>query len=436
MVFSYGEPDMTFDLTLMQTVAFSPTLAADEMVKKLRAEQRPVRHMGFGQAPFPAPARMVEALEASAGEKSYLPVAGLPELRDVVRHHQARHLGTDPEAFDVLIAPGSKLVLYAAQMAIAGDLLLPVPSWVSYAPQAKMLGQRTIPLQTLLGDDGMVITGEMLETAISGARQNGLNPTKILLNYPNNPTGLTMPEPVLEEIAEICMRENIVIIADEIYGRLSFDGKYRSVSRYAPDHTIVTTGLSKHLSLGGWRLGLGTVPKRMQGLFEALVGIASETWSCVAAPVQIASIEAYRGHEDIEQYVTDSTTIHAVIARYAARRLKSFGLDVPMPQGGFYLWPGFQSAGRDEYSKFPADSPALASLLVEQHGLVTLPGTAFGETPENLRLRLSVCDYDGADAMNVLANKRGKLTEADIGDFAPNVIAAINSLESFVRNEG
>lgn len=420
---------MTFRPNLMPPVTLSPTLAADELVKQLRAQQRPIRHMGFGQAPFPAPSRMVNALAAAADQTSYLPVAGLPDLRQAIGRHQSRLLGTDPEAIDVIVAPGSKLIIYAVQMAVEGDLLLPTPSWVSYAPQAKMLGQSVIPVPTSLTAAGIDISAEDLEQTISHARSQGLRPTKILLNYPNNPTGLTLSNSVMKAIAEICVRENIVIIADEIYGRLAFDGVYRSISTYAPENTVVTTGLSKHLSLGGWRVGAGTVPKSIPGLFDALTGIASETWSCAAAPVQIASIDGYDGHEDIETFIADSTQIHRTVTRYVADQLTALGAPAFQPQGGFYVWPDFETA---RVTAAIGTSDQLSTVLIERYGLVTLPGSAFGEHPSKLNLRLSTCDYDGAIAMDVLHQRGADFFASDVPTFAPNVVAALESVAAFL----
>ena len=413
---------------LAPKVILSPTLAADAMVAKLREEGRDVFHMGFGQAPFPTPQRMQDALRDNAHEKAYLPVAGLPALRKQVLHHQNRLVGTDIDDVDVLIAPGSKLIIYAAQMAIAGDLLLPAPSWVSYAPQAEMLGQATISVPTELSPEGMVITGEGLSRVIVEARAQGLNPSKILLNYPSNPTGLTIPDWSQREIAQVCVDHNITIIADEIYGRLTFAGGYRSIATLAPDHTIVTTGLSKHMSLGGWRLGVGIIPKSMSGLFDALSGIASETWSCVAAPIQIAAIEAYAGHDDIEAFVADSTAIHAVVTKYVAQGLRDLGVECYDAQGGFYVWPDFSHVVDPALTT----SEALAAQLTRQQGIVTLPGTAFGMAPEHLRLRLSTCDYDGERALAFYQSRGGQIDVSDVAAFAPNVAGALAGFAKFV----
>ncbi len=421
------------NLNLTPPVVLSPTLAADADVKRLRDAGKAVYHMGFGQAPFPAPARLIEAVQDHAHEKAYLPVAGLPELRSQVAQHQQRLLGTPAEDMDVLVAPGSKLIIYAVQMAVAGDLLLPTPSWVSYAPQATMLGQQVVPVSTQLSNAGIELPADQLDDAIVHARAAGKNPTKLLINYPSNPTGLTIPTDNLKAIAEVCIKHNICIISDEIYGRLTFDGDYRSISEFAPHHTVVTTGLSKHLSLGGWRLGVGTVPKAMTGLFDALSGIASETWSCVAAPIQIAAIDAYAGHDDIERTVSDSATIHKAVTRYLADELNALGIQCFTPQGGFYVWPDFRPLVDTLGEKTPNTSAELTKQLVNEVGIVALPGTAFGEAPDVLKLRLSVCDYDGAEALEYLRALDRPLEPSDIQRFAPRVVGGVAGFKQLIE---
>ena len=398
----------------------SPTLGINERVRALRAEGRRVHHLGFGESPFPAPPRLVEALAAHAHEKSYLPVAGLPALREAVAAHQSRLTGHDPADVDVLIGPGSKSLLFAIQMAIPGDLLLPVPSWVSYAPQAALLGQHVVPVPTRLDDAGYHLEPAALADAIAAARQGGRRPTKLLVNFPNNPAGMTLDARAIEGVAEVCRREDVVLISDEIYGRTSYDQRYRSAGPAYPEGTVVTSGLSKHLSLGGWRLGVALVPKARAGLFETLCHIASETWSCVAAPVQHAAIDAYAGHADVEDFVRDTTAIHALVNRHLAHGLRALGADCPLPQGGFYCWPDFT----DRLGARFHGSGELAAALFEEASIASLPAFAFGERDARLALRLAACDYDGGVALE----RFRALPEAELGARRRPVHSASNGV--------
>lgn len=389
---------------------------------------REILHMGFGQAPFPAHPRLQQALQDSATAKDYLPIAGLPQLCSAIADHQATHADVDMDAFDVMVGPGSKALLFALQMAVPGDILLPVPSWVSYSPQAKLLGQQVIPVAAAVTEDGFLLEPAGIHQAVRGARDAGHNPTKLLINFPNNPTGLTIDDDTLLAIVDACRDNDLLLISDEIYGRLSYDHRYRSAARYFPEGTAVTTGLSKHLSLGGWRLGIAMIPKAIGGLFEAMCHIASETWSCVATPVQLASVEAYASHADVEKYIATTTDIHACINRHIAAALRALGITCCSPQGGFYVWPDFGPVIGASYSS----SDELAEGLLENHGVATLPGVVFGEDSKTLRLRLAGCDYDGQRALDLWEScETGD--DAFVRQAAPNVAAAVQAIGKFIE---
>lgn len=420
---------MTITLDRSAKAGVSPTLAANELIQTMRADGIDVAHMCFGQAPFSAPRRLVDTLRDHAGEKGYMPIAGLPELRQAVADHQALHAGVDMDSYDVVIGPGSKVMLFALQMAIPGDLLLPMPTWVSYEPQAKMLGQHVIPVPTSASNDGYSIDIAAIDRAFTDARSANLNPTKLLVNFPNNPTGLSIDDGTLLSLAEICRKRNLVLISDEIYGRISYDHRYRSAASKFPEGAVVTTGISKHLSLGGWRLGVCLVPKAIDGLFDNLCHIASETWSCVASPIQIAAIDAYIGHADVEQFISDATDIHAAVNRYVADSLRVLGADCPTPQGAFYTWPDFSKLLSDSYHS----SDQMARTLLEKYRVATLSGSVFGENPEILKLRLSACDYDGDKALAIW-NSSGSADDmrGKVEEMAPRVVSAMRAFESFV----
>lgn len=413
----------------------SPTLHSNEMVRAKRRAGQDVLHMGFGESPFPVLEKLQNSLKNYVGHNEYLPTTGLPALREVVADYYAKKTGLDTDQYDVFVAPGSKLILYALQMAIEGDLILPVPSWVSYTPQSIMLNRHVIACPTRLDDHGYHIDAQQLKKIIEQARAEGKNPRKIILNYPNNPTGLKIPEETLKEIAEVCVAEDILIISDEIYGFISFDSPYSSIAKFAPTHTAVSTGLSKHISLGGWRIGVSFIPKAVPGLFKLLGNIASETWSAVPAPIQHAVIDCCKGDNDVEAAMNDFRKIHALMNRYVARSLKDLGLECPMPQGAFYCYPNFAPYREKLQSLDIHTSRDLSSHLLEQRGLATLPGVAFGEAEDVLTMRLAGCDYDGAKAWQAYQDK-GTLDDQFVADYAPNIKASVDVFKRVIEHLG
>jgi aspartate aminotransferase len=410
----------------------SPTLGANQSAQASIGGGQPLLHMGFGQSPFPVHPRLADALAAAATKNAYDDVAGLAELRARAKSYFCARLGLDAGAYECVVAPGSKLILYALQMAIEGDLILPMPSWVSYAPQATMLGDRVHWLQARLSDDGYHIDAGRLETLILDARNRGANPAKLILNSPNNPTGLVIPEQDLEAIVDVCERHGIFLISDEIYALTAYDGTRQSIATRCAGTAAVTTGLSKHLSLGGWRVGFGLVPANQHSLLDSLHAIASETWSCVAAPIQQAALLAVSNDDDIEDYIRRCTSIHAAVARVAAERIASAHIDCPRPQGAFYLWPDFEPVRQRLAEQDIQTSRQLADALLEQKRVLALPGSAFGAPPELLALRLSVCDYKGAEALAACAEHG--IDPNRVAEFAPRVVAAADAIAAFAEH--
>lgn len=418
----------------IQDVVHSPTLWVNDHVKQKRNNGQTVLHMGFGESPFPVPERLKKALAKAAHRKEYLPADGLNHLTETAKEYYRPLLGNAVvDNSDVIIAPGSKLILYSLQMAIEGDLVMPVPSWVSYSPQARMLGNKIIKVQATLDNQGYHLSADLLQDSIRSARLEGRNPTKLILNSPSNPTGLRIPESEMEAIANVCINEGIFIISDEIYGQVTYDNTYSSISKFAPDLTAITSGLSKHLSLGGWRIGIGFIPKNIDGLHDALCRISSETWSCVPSPIQEASIEAYKRHSDIEVHIQQCTDIHTLMNQYISKELNNIGVLCATAQGAFYNYPDFSPFKEKLSAKGISTARALQEHLLDRYNLATLPGSSFGEDENKLTLRLSGCDYNGHEALN--AYQEGAMLDNDfILDYAPNIASSLEAFRTFIQS--
>jgi len=379
----------------IRSLTFSPTLAIHEKVMQMRKDGEDIIHMGFGQSPFPVHPLIEQSLRENADKSMYLPSAGLEELREAALEYYGQRLGFDSTLFYAIIGPGSKELIFDVQLAVEGGLLMPIPSWVSYAPQARIINDRVIPIQTRI-EDSLHITAERLEGAIERAKTEGKKPSKLILNYPNNPSGLSMDSDRLREIAEVCKKHSVLIISDEIYGLVRYDGKHSSIAEYYPEGTIVTGGLSKHLSLGGYRLGVAMVPNEQAGLLKAMLGIASETFSCVSSPIQYAALKAYEGNEILEHYIRECCRIHGLISKDLRNRIVDTGIEYPEPQGAFYVFPDF-TPFRDRLKETygVSTNEELATDLLERAQVAVLPGSGFGDDPENLTIRISACDFDG-----------------------------------------
>jgi histidinol-phosphate/aromatic aminotransferase/cobyric acid decarboxylase-like protein len=277
-----GRRSLDVNLNLnVRGLSQSATLAINERSRELAREGREVFRLGLGQSPFPVPGPVTEGLREHAHEKDYLPVKGLWELRQAVAAYHQRAEGVNISAEDILIGPGSKELMFIVQLTYYGDLVIPTPSWVSYAPQAHIIGRhiRWVPTRP---ENDWRLTPEELDRLCSS---DPTRPRIIILNYPSNPTGDTYTVSELRELARVARTYRVVLLSDEIYGELHHRGQHVSIARYYPEGTIISAGLSKWCGAGGWRLGTFAFPPALRWLQDAMAVVASETYTSTSAPI-------------------------------------------------------------------------------------------------------------------------------------------------------
>ena len=381
-------------------LAKSGTLSLNERSNRLeRAGQRLYR-FGFGESPFPPPLRVQAALQAVSHRKDYTAVAGLPELREKIAAFHSEVDGRPVAAAQVLVAPGSKPLLYNVMRVFQGaQVFVPAPCWVSYAPQARIAGHEVIAVPTAYEARWRVdpaVLDALLERR-GTAQQDKL----LVLNYPGNPDGLSYSRAELLALAEVLRRHRLWVIADEIYGLLHHRGAHVSLAGIYPERTLVTTGLSKWCGAGGWRLGaLMLPPQAPPALHAALVGLASETYSCAAAPIQAAALTAYELDAELQAQLADQRRILAAIGTLIHHKLQRAGLRVHPPQGGFYLLLDFRAFADGLARRGITSDGELCDGLLREVGVALLPGTAFGMAADALTARLAYVDFDGQAALD------------------------------------
>jgi aspartate aminotransferase len=404
----------------------SATLAMNERSAQLARAGRTVYKLGFGQSPFPIPPTVVAALQANAFQKDYLPVKGLPALRAAVAAFHRRFHGLTASAEDVLIGPGSKELLFLAQLVYQADLILPAPSWVSYEPQARLLGHAVHWVQTQRAAGWRLTPAELEQVCQATAGRARL----LVLNYPNNPTGLSYDAAQLAALAEVARQHGLLIVADEIYGELQHAGQHVSIARFYPAGTVVSSGLSKWCGAGGWRLGTFCFPPELRWLQDAMACVASETFSAVAAPIQHAAVTAFECAEPIEQYLTQARRVLRALGRSVSRRLQNLGVNAPQPDGAFYLFADFTPHNARLHARGLTTSAALCEELLNETGVALLPGSDFGRTTAELTARLAYVDFDGAAALTAAERVPAaeELSEAFLRAHCGQVLTALDRL--------
>ena len=385
-------------------------------VETLRRKVRKSK-FGFGQSPFQVPSDIVSELKNNAYQNKYLPMQGLVDLRRSIAKYTSVKKNYNYTYENVIIGPGSKELMFLLHVLFDGEIILPVPSWVSYAPQA-IIGRNKIQMLQTKRENNWFPTGSEIEKVIKkNKRKNYL----LLLNSPNNPSGQICQN--LEEISKIAKKNNLIILSDEIYSELSFDGKYKSISNFCPEKTIISNGLSKWCGAGGWRLGYFVIPKNLKIIKDALNVLASETFSAVSAPIQYAAIQAYE--KDHNNYIKSSREILKMVGNYVYNNLNSNNILINRPQGGFYLMPEFIN------TKFNSSTEMCKDIL-EKTGVALLPGSDFGFKKKRMLARLSFTDFNGKIFMQEYEKKLFKDNDL-ILKFAPKVVEGVNKLKKWSK---
>lgn len=409
-------------------LAQSPTIAINDLCKSLEKKGKTIYRMGLGQSPFPVPIPVVDTLKLHAHEKDYLPAKGLPALRDAVAKFHSMKDNVDINSENVLIGPGSKELMFVLQLVFYGDIILPTPCWVSYAPQSKIIGHNIRYIHTSF-ENKWKITAEQLHSFFE-SENDQYKPRLLVLNYPGNPDGGTYSADELKQIAKVAHNYELIILSDEIYGQLHHEGKHISIAQFYPERTIISSGLSKWCGAGGWRLGTFAFPKSFNWLMEPMASVASETYTSVSAPIQYAAVRAFNGDIIIERYLWHVRRILSFIGNKSVEILLKANLKVHPPLGAFYLFVDFSPYKEQLNKKGIFRSSQLCNKLLEETGIAVLPGVAFQRPPEELTFRLAYVNFDGAKALaySETIPISEKLSENFANDYCNMVLSGIKKI--------
>ena len=423
----------------MAQIKKSPTLLINEKVKTMWQRGEDILHLAFGESRFPVHPDLSKALNDGISNRSYLSSLGTKSLRIKIADYYSKQLNVDISYNQVIVGVGSKSLLYSMIQAIDGDILLPKPSWVSYSSIATMCN-KSIKRFYLDKDNGYKLNIESLKSAYSSAKKNGINPSMLVLNSPNNPVGNSFSKSDIELAAYWAQENDITILSDEIYGLITFKGNkhYTPLSHY-PGKTIVFSGLSKHLSLGGWRLGISILPRNTFGqqLISKFESISGNIWSCVPAPFQLVGETAFSDNEAIADYINVCANIHRIRTLFIYDHFQDLGIDCPRPTGGFYIYASFKKWS-DQLSKIDIIScVSLSEYLLDKYNIATLPGSAFGDDPENLCLRISssYLDMETDEAAQKILDiyNDGTDEKSFINDHHPRLKLFISKMNDFLN---
>jgi len=376
----------------LKTLAPSSTLAVQAKAKALRARGVDVISFGAGEPDFDTPERIkAAAIEAMRrGETKYTEVAGIPELRAAVCAKLKRDNGLEYEPDDVLVSCGAKHTLFNMAVAILNpgdEVLIPSPYWVSYPEQARLVGGVPVEVLTREGT-GFDLDPERLAAAVTPRTK------AIVLNSPNNPTGAVFSVEALEAVARLAVEADLLVVSDECYEALTFEGRHVSIAALGPDvkaRTLVINTCSKAYAMTGWRIGYAAGPR---ALIRAMTDVQSQVTSNPSSVAQWAAVEALAGPQD---------EVRTMVAEFDRRRHlivdglnRLDGVACARPRGAFYAFAnvsglfGRSSAGAAGTTRL-GGSLDVAAFLLEAARVAVVPGLDFGS---DAHVRLSYATSD------------------------------------------
>ena len=370
--------------TWANNISESPTLIVDSKAKKLKAEGKDVCGFGAGEPDFDTPDFIKEACRKaiSEGKTKYIASAGLPALREALADLYTNRKGLkDISPANIIVSPGGKFSCYLGIKAVVSpgdEVIIPAPYWVSYPEMVKLAGGVPVFVSATDATD-FKITPQQLEAAITPK-------TKLLiLNSPSNPTGTVYSKEELEALMKVVIKHDILVMSDEIYSFLTYDGEVAvspaSLSAEAQNHTIMVSGFSKAYSMTGWRLGTLTAPA---DIAKAVMNLQSQTTSNATTFAQFGALAALQNPELAKE------SLAAMLKVFDKRRLMLWeglnnikGITCRRAKGAFYLFPNISSFG--------LSSSDFCSKLLESELVAVVPGVAFGSEP-NIRFSYAVAD--------------------------------------------
>lgn len=355
----------------------SPTLELNEKCRELEAQGKTIYKLGFGQSPFPPHPCMVEALQQNAHRNEYLPVQGLLELRaEICKYYRKFTVFRKPE--NVVIAPGSKELLFLLASVADAEFLITTPAWVSYTNQLDLLGKKYHCIETDYKHQ-YKLQPDQLRAVL--ARASSTTPKILILNSPNNPTGQIYTRAELGRLAPVLAEFDTIVLSDEIYNELGYSNTFSSIAEIY-ENTIISNGISKSFDAGGWRFGYFIFPDALRDLQSKVIQLGSETYSCAPTPIQWAMLDIYQLGNTMDEYIAMKNSILKFVGRYIANYLREIDVKVYSPDGAFYLWLDFNDL---------LGANTLVDLL-EATGIALLDGRAFGGTKHTARL--AFVDFD------------------------------------------
>ena len=385
----------------------------------------------FGQSPFPVPKLIQEALIKNVDKGAYAAVPGIPELRNAISKYNKHYFGMDIAPERIYVGPGTKELIFNLLEVLHGTVILPTPAWLGYLPQIRFLKKNYHMLPTRANKK--ISPNDLRKLALRLQDRQKI----LILNNPNNPTGLLYDRLELEEIADVCREQNITIISDEIYALTTYDfSKFVSMGTIYPEGTFVTNGLSKSHAAGGYRLGYVVFPQHAIDLRRQFKKILATEYTAVSTPIQHAAVAGFEISKEMDEYFDVTRNIHQIMGDYTYRALTAIdGVKVTKPDATFYLLADFNTFAHDlQKAKIFTSQKLSESLMVHPYHTAIVGGDSLVLERTDFSARIAYVDYDGAKVYESYQNQKPKTSSEKIEfvkNNAPKIVAGIEMIAKF-----
>ena len=385
----------------------------------------------FGQSPFPVPKLIQEALIKNVDKGAYAAVPGIPELRNAISKYNKHYFGMDIAPERIYVGPGTKELIFNLLEVLHGTVILPTPAWLGYLPQIRFLKKNYHMLPTRANKK--ISPNDLRKLALRLQDRQKI----LILNNPNNPTGLLYDRLELEEIADVCREQNIIVISDEIYALTTYDfSKFVSMGAIYPEGTFVTNGLSKSHAAGGYRLGYVVFPQHAIDLRRQFKKILATEYTAVSTPIQYAAVAGFEISKEMDEYFDVTRNIHQIMGDYTYHALTAIeGVKVTKPDATFYLLADFNTFAHDlQKAKIFTSQKLSESLMVHPYHTAIVGGDSLVLERTDFSARIAYVDYDGAKVYESYQNQKPKTSSEKIEfvkNNAPKIVAGIEMIAKF-----
>ncbi len=388
----------------------------------------------FGQSPFPVPKPVQDALINNVDKGKYAGVPGIPELRETISLYNKRNFGIEIDSKRVFVGPGTKELIFNLLQVLHGTVILPTPAWLGYLPQIRLLKKNfhMLPARS----NGKITPNDLEHLVLRLHDRQRI----LILNNPNNPTGLMYSQLELEEITDVCRKFEILVISDEIYAQTTYDiNKFVSMGRIYPEGTFVTNGLSKSHAAGGYRLGYVLFPQHTYELSQHFEKILATEYTATSTPIQHAAIAGFQESAEMDEYFEITRSIHHIMGDYTYQALNKIeGVKTTRPEATFYLLANF-NAYSDYFfaNKISTSQKFSESIMQHPYHTALVGGDSLVLERTDFSARIAFVDYDGQRAMKNYVDNPPR-TASDRIEFvkynAPKIVDGMAMIQRYLND--